>query len=245
MRTLGKLAWVELKLVMRDPFTLLFVFVFPLVVLLVIAGVFGSEASPEFRDVAPTDYYAAGYVATVIVALAIVGIPVHLATYRERGILRRFQASSVAPWAVLGAQMLVSLVLAAVASVILVIAAWLIYDIDRPSSVPAVLLAFLIGTLSFVSLGIMLGMLMPTARSAQAIGLGLFFPFWMLSGTGPPQEVMTGVMRTISDMLSMTWLVIAIQDPWLGIGFNVTQSLMLLGMLVVTGAVALYRVRAV
>jgi ABC-2 type transport system permease protein len=245
MSTLGKLAWIELKLVMREPFTLLFVFLFPLVVLLVIAGVFGSEPSPEFRDAAPTDYYVAGYLGTVIVALTLVGIPVHLANYRERGILRRFQASSVPAWIVLGAQVVVSLILATVASVLLVIAAWLVYNISRPESIPGVLLAFLVGTLGFVAFGIMLGVLLPTARSAQAIGLGLFFPFWMLSGAGPPPEVMTGVMRTISDMLPMTWLVVALQDPWLGLGTNLTQLAILLGMLVVTAAIALQRVRAV
>jgi hypothetical protein len=38
---------------------------------------------------------------------------------------------------------------------------------------------------------------------------------------------------------------VALQDPWLGLGTNLTQLAILLGMLVVTAAIALQRVRAV
>lgn len=244
MSAVGKLTWVELKLLLREPFTLLFVFLFPIVVLLVLAGVFGNEAEEEWLGTTPANYYLAGYVGTVIAALSLVAIPVHLANYRERGILRRFTASSVRSDAVVASQLIVGLVLATVGSILLVIAAVAIYDINSPSSAPGVVLAFLIGTLSFVMIGILLGVLMPTARAAQAIGLGLFFPMWMLSGTGPPPEVMTGVMRNISDVLPMTRLVSALQAPWIGDGTDITELAILLGFLVIAGAVALFRVRA-
>ena len=42
MRAVAELAWVELKLFAREPLTVLFVLVLPIVVLYVLNGVFGS-----------------------------------------------------------------------------------------------------------------------------------------------------------------------------------------------------------
>lgn len=38
----------------------------------------------------------------------------------------------------------------------------------------------------------------------------------MLSGAGPPFEVMTGVMRHVSDILPLTYATRILQVPWLG-----------------------------
>jgi hypothetical protein len=52
MKTLAKLTWIEVKLFAREPIAVVFAFAFPLVVLLVLAGVFGSEPNPDFGGVA-------------------------------------------------------------------------------------------------------------------------------------------------------------------------------------------------
>lgn len=243
MNGIRKLTWIEIKLLVREPFTVLFVFVFPLVVLLVIAGVFEGDDG-AFGDATPTNYYVAGYIGTVIAALSLVGIPVHIATYRERGILRRLVASSVSSYAWLVSQMIVGLALAAVGATVLVAAAVLIYDVRSPASAGGVVLSFLIATLAFVAVGLLLGMLMPTARSAQGIGLGLFFPMWMLSGTGPPPNVMTDAMRAVSDLLPMTWMVNALQESWNASGFDARSLAILLGLLVLAAGATLLRMRS-
>lgn len=244
MQSITRLIWVELKLLIREPFTLLFVFVFPIVVLLVLSGVFGTEATEEWGGTTPSNYYVAAYIGTVIAALALVSVPVHLASYRERGILRRFTASSVSAQAILLSQLVVGGILATVGATALIIAAALIYDIEAPISIAGMLISFLVGTLSFVAFGLLLGTVAPTARSAQAIGLGLFFPMWMLSGTGPPPEVMSSTMQSISGFLPMTRLVTALQEPWFGSGADAFELALLLALLLVSGALAVMRVRA-
>jgi ABC-2 type transport system permease protein len=228
-----KLTWIEIKLFLREPFALIFVFVFPLVVLLVLAGVFGTVPSTEFRDVTPVNYYLASYLGVVIASTGLIGLPVHLATYRERGILRRFFSSSVSPWAVFGAQVAVSFLMATCSSLVLIAVAALAYDIEFPDTLGGLVLSFIIATLSFITLGFLLAIVSPNARAAQAIGIALFFPMWLLSGAGPPRAVMTGAMQRIADFLPLTHVVTAIQDPWLGLGINLTELLILMGILVV------------
>ena len=245
MRTLAKLTWVEMKLFSREPITVIFSLAFPLVMLLVLAGVFGNEVDPEFRDAIPVDYYVPGYLAIVIASIGLIGLPVHLAAYRERGILRRFRASSVSPWSLFAAQVTVSFVIAAVGSVLLVVAAVVIYDAQLPESPARLLLAFVISTLSFVSLGFLIGTLLASARAAQAVGLLLFLPMWLLSGAGPPRGVMGGAMRAISDVLPLTYVVTSLQDAWLGLGSSVIEILVLTGVILVAGALSVRFARSV
>jgi ABC-2 type transport system permease protein len=227
MKTLAKLTWIEVKLFTREPITVVFAFAFPLVVLLVLAGAFGSEPNPDFGGVAGIDYYVPGYLAVVIASVGLIGLPVHLAALRERGVLRRLRASSVSMTSVFGAQTAVHVAMAALGGAVLLAAASLVYDVHAPSSVAGVALGFGVGALSFVALGFLLGSLAPTARAAQAIGLVLFFPMWLLSGAGPPRGVMTPTMRQLSDLLPLTRVVTAIQEPWLGTGSNVSELVVL------------------
>jgi ABC-2 type transport system permease protein len=227
MKTLAKLTWIDVKLFARESIAVVFAFAFPLVVLLVLAGVFGSEPDPDFGGVAGIDYYVPGYLAVVIASIGLIGLPVHLASLREQGVLRRLRASSVSVASVFGAQAVVNLTMATLGGTVLLVAAGLVYDVHAPSSVAGVALGFVVGALSFITLGLLIGSLAPTARAAQAIGLVLFFPMWLLSGAGPPRGVMTDTMRQLSDVLPLTRVVAAIQEPWLGTGSNTSELVLL------------------
>jgi ABC-2 type transport system permease protein len=243
MRTVAKLIWVEVKLFAREPVAVVFAFAFPLVVLLVLAGVF-RQPDTALGGLTGTDYYVPGYLAVVIASVGLIGLPVHLASLRERGVLRRLRASSVPLAGVLGAQTVVHLAMAVAGGVVLLGSAGLVYDVRAPSSPAGVAVGFALGALAFVALGLLLGSLAPTARAAQAIGLVLFFPMWLLSGAGPPRGVMTDTMRRLSDVLPLTSVVTAIQDPWLGAGSTVPQLLVLAALVVVATALAVQMQRS-
>src|SRR5438270_168602 len=66
-----------------------------------------------------------------------------------------------------------------------------------------------------ILVGIAVGLVAPSARSAQAIGLIAFFPLYLLGGGGPPKGAMTGAMHVISNALPSP--IPGIVDPWLGI----------------------------
>src|SRR5512140_3054946 len=94
----GRLVRAELKLMTRDPLVLTFVFVFPVVTMLIIGGAFGTKPNPGFDHVNPAHWYVASYLTVVIAATGLVMLPVHLASYRERGVLRRFAAAGFPRW---------------------------------------------------------------------------------------------------------------------------------------------------
>ncbi len=105
----------------------------------------------------------------VIATIGLVVVPVHVAGYRERGILRRFRASSFPAATLIGAQALVGLAMATLGSLVLVAAGKLAYDAALPASIVGTVAAFLLGTLAFLAVELLLGSLLPNARAAQAV----------------------------------------------------------------------------
>ena len=246
MNTFAKMTWVELKLFVREPLALVFAFAFPLVVLAVLIASFPNpEDAAAFGGLQPSDYYLAGYIGVVISAIGLVTLPVHVASYRERGILRRFRASSMPVWSVVAAQVVVGILTAAVGGAILVAAGASIYDAGLPVAAGRVLGVFTLSSLAFVAVGLLLGSLTRTARGAQALGMILFFPMWLLSGAGPPPDILGEGMRNIMDALPLTYVVRGIQDPWVGASSDPVDLLVLAGILVVAGGFSLRRLRTV
>lgn len=240
MRTLAKLTWVEMKLFVREPITMVFTFALPLLFLFVMGGVFGNTPDPEvFRGVGPMNYYVPAYFGLVVAAIGVVSLPVHLTAYRERGVLRRYRASSISVWSLLGAQLVVSFVIAIVGGVLLTISALLAYNASLPELPARFLAAFALSTISFAALGFLLGAVLPTTRAAQGLGLILFFVMLILAGAGPPPEVLTGAMKLVGDITPLRYVILSLQDPWLGFGWNLSASLIVGGITVVSALLSL------
>jgi ABC-2 type transport system permease protein len=240
------MTWGEIKLFLREPLTVVFAFGFPLIMLLVLAEVFGTAPSDEptasgvmpWRGAPPLSYYVPGYVALAAAAVGLIMIPAHLASYRERGVLRRFRAASIPASTVFGAQIAVQVVLSVLGGLLVVVAAYAVYDIAAPSDAFGAAVAFLFCIAAFAAIGVLLGAVMPSPRAAQGAGVLLFIVMLMLSGTGPPREVMTSTMNTIADILPLGHGVRAIQDPWLGFGWNFAQLGILTAIAIVCGVLA-------
>jgi ABC-2 type transport system permease protein len=236
MRILTKLTWVEVKLFVREPITMVFTFALPLIFLFVMGGVFGNTPDPEgeiYRGVGPMDYYVSAYIGLVIASIGVVALPVHLTAYRERGILRRFRASAISVWTVFVSQVVVSFTISILGVILLLAAAMPVYDATLPESPGLVLAAFILSVLSFSALGVFLGAILPTTRAAQGLGLILFFVMMILSGAGPPREVMTEAMHWIADATPLRYVILILQDPWLGFGWNTPASLVVAGIMLV------------
>lgn len=231
-------AWIEAKLFLREPMTVAFTLALPLLFLFVLGGVFGNSPSPgAYGGHGPLDFYIPAYLGLVWASVGLLALPVHLARYREDGVLRRLRASAAPKWAVFGSQAIVASAIALAGGVLVVAAAAVTYDIHAPRFVPGVLAAWLLAGLVFASLGILLGCI-PTSRGALGAGLGLFFVMMMLSGAGPPFEVMTSIMRRVSDVLPLTYVNRVLQAPWLGAAVQWSDVLVCVAIAVAAAATA-------
>jgi ABC-2 type transport system permease protein len=222
MTSLLKMTWVETKLFLREPVTVLFTFALPLMILYVLGGVFGNEANSGgegdmvvYGGYGPTNWYTPAYVGLAIAGVAMIGVPAHLAEYRERGVLRRLRASAVTRSVFLSSQLIVAVLISTIGSVLLLALAFPTTEVAQPESALLFVAAFALGAFCFSAFGIFLGTVLPTARAAQSVGLLLWFLFMFVSGAGPPPEVLPGSLNTIGEYAPLTPVIRMLQEPWL------------------------------
>lgn len=235
-RVLLKLTWLEIKLLAREPVTLIFSFVFPILVLVLLGGIFGDDHMHRgaYAGIKMMDWYVPAYIGLVIASIGTVSLPVHLASYREKGVLRRFRASGVSEASLLGSQLLVTLGVAFIGALIITIVGMAAYGAREPASPAEVALAYMIGVFCFSAIGLLLASLAPTARAAQSIGLLLWFILLFVSGTSAPLDRLPDWMVTLGKWLPLYHVVVSLVDPWVGRGTNWAQ----LGIVAAAGLAA-------
>ena len=246
-RAFATLTWVETKLFLRDPTATVFSMALPLILLFLLSAVFGNTPSTQevngmliFRGASGAEYYMTVSVMLVSVAIGLLSIPMHLAIYREQGILRRLRASSIPAWSIFASQITVTIAVSAVGSVIMAIVSAIVYHTAAPKELLGVLVAFILATLCFAAIGFLIAALVGTARAAQGITLIVYFIFFLLSGTGPPRAVLPSTARHVTEVIPLTHGLIALQDPWFGWGWSGAELGILLLVTVVTAVPALY-----
>jgi len=230
-------AWIqmsrlELRLLLREPLATFFTLAFPLLLLLVFGGIFGNEPIERLGGLGAMDLSVPGYIAMVIGTAALISLPVTLASYRERGVLRRFRATPLPPMTILAAHLVVQLTITLLGTLLLVAVGALLFRLRMPVAPLALVGAVLLSSLSFFAAGCALAAVAPSARAAQTIGMAIFFPMLFLSGAAMPRAVMPEHIQRIGDFLPLTYVTTLLSDLWFGAGLNLLA-------LAVLGATAL------
>ncbi|MBB6545477.1 ABC transporter permease [Nonomuraea rubra] len=200
-----KLALVETKLLTREPGAL-----FSLLIPLFILVVFGSSIQPGDTVLLPM---------ALAIAVGLVGLyllPTTLATYRERGILRRLSITPVHPGRLLVVQLLLQLVLVVAACGLLMAVAGTVLGAHLPGLVLSGVLAFVLGTASMFAIGSLVAALAPNGRAANGIGVLLYFPMAYLAGLMQPVDQLPDMVALVGKFTPLGAFVESLRDVWAG-----------------------------
>jgi ABC-2 type transport system permease protein len=239
MNAFLKLTWTELKLYFREPIGAFFTLVFPLMMLFLFGSMYGNEPSAYFNGYGSVDVSVSGYTAMIIATSSLMSLTIVISAYRENGILRRLRATPLRPQAILFAQVIVIFLMTLVGMVLLIIAGKVFYNLRFDGNPWSVALAFILGSLSFFAVGFVLAGLLPTARSAQIVGMVILYPMIFLSGSTIPLEVMPEGVRSFARFLPLTYVVRLLRGLWIGEAWSqhwtevvVLAALLIVGVLI-------------
>ncbi|GJM41836.1 MAG: transport permease protein [Ardenticatenaceae bacterium] len=238
MNALQKMARVEFKLALREPVATFFTLVFPVLILFLFGSIYGNEPSDFLGGRGNVDNSVPGYIAMVIATTGMMSLPIGLATYRELGVLRRYRATPLRPQTLLGARIIVHTLISVIGSAVLVLAGVLVYDMALPTNIPALILAFLLGSTSFLAVGFLLASVLPNANTATAVGMAVLYPMLFLSGAGLPREILPDNLVTFGNFLPLTHVVELLKDVWYNNSWNLTSLAVVIGMMLVAGALS-------
>lgn len=244
MNVFAKLTRTEIKLFLREPVGAFFSVFFPSILVAILGAIkIFREPSPELNGLRTIDVYVGIAVALTLAMIGLQVLPMVLATYRERGVLRRIATTPVRPITLLAAQMTASVLIAAAAAALAITVGFLAYDVPLADNFPAFLLAFLLCALGVFAIGLFIAALVPTGKAGNAVGTLLFFPSMFFAGLWTPREFMPDWVQRIGDFTPMGAGERALNDAMNGNWPHWLPSVVLLGYLAVfgLGAARLFR----
>jgi ABC-2 type transport system permease protein len=216
MKSLLKMSWVEAKLFLREPASAFFVLVFPLIYLFLFGMISGNEPSPQFGGQRTIDASIPGLTAVIICIAGLMSTTMTMATYREKGILRRLRTTPISPLVILAAQVIVVFAMTMLGMLLLIAAGILVYHVRFEGNAFSMVGGIILGSLSFFGLGFILASAMPTVRSAWAVAMVLLYPMLLLSGAFFSIDLMPAAIQTVSTFIPLTYVVNLLRGLWTG-----------------------------
>ena len=184
------------KVFWRNPASVFFTVMLPLIFLLIFATIFGNDEIEE-RGVKTTTYYVPAIISLAVISATMQSLAINLTQDRERGLLKRVRGTPLPTYVFVAGRVGNSLVVSVLMVVLVAVIGRLIYDVSIPTErLPAVLVALGVGAFSFCCLGFALTAAIPSEDAAPAISNAVVLPLYFISGIFiPDSEIPQGVLN--------------------------------------------------
>ena len=196
---------------LRNRATLFWNLVFPVFTLLIYSQIFGKSTVGD-EDYMP--WVVPGMVVFNIVAFGLLGSGTIMVNMREKGVLRRLQASPIPPGQLVGSYLLVNVLIGLLQSTIIIAFSALVFRV--PLTVAGLLRAFpmiVTGIVTCVALGQVISGVAPTAGAAVAIGQIVNFSQMFITDTVMPMAFMPEWIQNVAPYLPAYAVVQLVRPP--------------------------------
>lgn len=226
MSTFATFLKVEGKLVWKGMDIFIFGVCFPIILALLFGFLLKDDATMGFSTF---DLSYAAVVTIGILATGVMGLPMTIADYRHRGILKRFQVTPVSPITILLAQGIIQLTAATISFIGVTLVYKLVFGYTLNGSWVLFLITFAYVTLAMYSIGILIGSLVKDQKSANIWTSVTYFSMLLFSGTTIPFEVMPRNVQWGMDILPLSHGIHLLKQT--SVGEPVTDGLIHFGVL--------------
>jgi ABC-2 type transport system permease protein len=172
----------------------------------------------------------------VVASAAFENLGIALARQRDIGILKRLGGTPLRPWALVGAKVLTAAIIILAQTSILITVNVLLFKAEISGSPFWILSVLLVGAFSFAAMGLALAGLSRNTDVAAAVARAISLPMQFLCGTLFPLAAMPPLLRSIANVLPLTYFVNALRGAMLTGGGPLEYArdwLVLMGCLVI------------
>ncbi len=217
MKTFSTLFRTELKIGIRHMDAIFFGICFPIGIALLLGAIYGGKPAYEGASYTMLQQSFGAFVTVGICATGLMGLPLVLADYRHKKILKRYKITPVSPAMLLIIQVMISFSFAAISAVLTSLVSVMVFNYTMPGSLLKFVLSFFLLTVTIYSLGMLIASLAPSIKVANLVCTLLYFPMLLLSGATVPYEIMPKALQTISNIFPMTQGIKLLKNTSLGL----------------------------
>ena len=209
----------------RNPASVFFTVMLPVIFLLIFATIFGNDRIDELGGVQTTTYYVPAIISLAVVSATMQSLAISLTVDRENGILKRTRGTPLPNWVFIAGRIGNSVVVSVLMLALLAAIGRVAYDVEIPwDHLPAVLVTLAVGAAAFSCLGIAITAAIPSEDAAAPITNVAVLPLYFLSGVFIPEsEIPEGVLH-VADAFPIRHFFEAFFTAWdpatVGAGFE-------------------------
>jgi ABC-2 type transport system permease protein len=194
--------------VLRDPQGRFFTIALPVIFLVLLTSLFGNHTHYiNGQGIKNSTYYVPGIATLGIIASSFVNLVITITAQRESGVLKRRRSTPVLAWALIASRMLTSVILGVVLVIIIVVIGRFAYGVHLPSStLPAFILAVVVGSAAFCCLAFAAAGFIRNEDSAQPIIQAIILPLYFISGVFVPKDQLSSTLRSIASVFPVSHL---------------------------------------
>jgi ABC-2 type transport system permease protein len=193
----------ELLIFRRSREAAFFIFVFPLLLLLLLGSFYDGEIEGE----PAANYLLVGILGYGAANTAFGGLAIQLVLRREYGILKRIRSTPLPAATYLACLLGSNLIVFAVQSVGVVVLAVVAYGADWPGRPLSLAAALLVGALCFTGLGLGAAALIRSGEAVAPAVNAIVLPMAFLSGSFGPTEAYPDVLEVLAEILPLRHLI--------------------------------------
>ncbi len=182
----------------------IFVFLFPPLLFVLLASVFGDGVE-DGREI--SSYLVAGLIGYAVANTALGGLAITLVVRRESGLLKRLRSTPLPGSLYLGTVLLSILLIVVLQSLTVIALGLLLFDADVPEQAFQFVVALLIGAVSFAGLGLAAAALIRSAEAVAAVVNVIVLPMSFLSGAFGTTDNLPPVLEAVADVLPLKYLI--------------------------------------
>ncbi|MGC4176026.1 ABC transporter permease [Demequina sp.] len=216
---------VEIKEFMRSREQMIFIFAFPVFLLVIFGSIFGGQDVGE--GVSFSQYFLAGMIASGIMNTGFQSLALGLSADRDLDILKRLHGTPLPTTAFFAGKFVQVLFVSVVQLAALIALGVIAYDVDLPTTTNAWVTftwVFLLGTAASVALGIGMSSALRNARAGSAIltPVTLFLQF--ISGVFIVFTQVPPFLQTVASIFPLKWLAQGMRSVFLPDAFETQEA---------------------
>lgn len=197
-----KLYFIEQKLAFRSGEILLFGIAMPAGVLLLIAAIAGNKEAAGSMTYLESSF--ASLITVGICATAFMGLPITIAEYRDRKILKHFFTTPCSPLWILLSDVLCCTVSAIISALTITIISVLFLGYTMNGNIAFFIASWFLVLLSMYSIGLLMASLCKTIKQVNLVTSLIYFPMLFLSGATIPFEIFPVPVQKLASILPLT-----------------------------------------
>jgi ABC-2 type transport system permease protein len=204
LRRFGSVLGASLAMYVREKAALFWVIVFPIALMLLFGSIWGgfklNPADPN--SLTAISFMAPGLIVLSLMSNGLIGNAETMATYRERGILRRIQATPMPVWQWLLTHIVTGAIIMVGQAVLMIATSVLVFNARYDAwgliaAIPAVVL----GAVMFMAMGQMVAAVVTKAKTVAVVAQVINVPLMFLGGLWSPISQLPEWMQGFSKLL--------------------------------------------